>query len=150
MTAIASQITSLAIFYLTVYSRRRSKKTSKLRVTGLCEGNSPVTDEFPAQRASNTENVSIWCRHHVYTVYASMIDIVTTLFMMSVVYPPIVSDSYRQKWHKLLHLKVLTFDRWQNTFVNAARWSLYLKPNAVLSTFYMLNIFKETWICICI
>ena len=30
--------------------RRRSKKTSKLRVTGLCVGNSPVTDEFPAQR----------------------------------------------------------------------------------------------------
>ena len=36
--------------------RRRSKKTSKLRVTGLCEGNSPVTSEFPAQRASNAEN----------------------------------------------------------------------------------------------
>ena len=29
--------------------RRRSKKTSKLHVTGLCEGNSPVTGEFPAQ-----------------------------------------------------------------------------------------------------
>ena len=40
-------------------------KTSKLRVTGLCEGNSPVTDGFPAQRASNEENVSIWWRHHV-------------------------------------------------------------------------------------
>ena len=33
--------------------RRRSKKTSKRRVTGLCEGNSPVTNEFPAQRSSN-------------------------------------------------------------------------------------------------
>ena len=32
--------------------RRRSKKISKLRVTGLCEGNSPMTGEFPAQRAS--------------------------------------------------------------------------------------------------
>ena len=40
--------------------RRRSKKTSKFRVTGLCEGNSPVSGEFPAQRASNAENVSIW------------------------------------------------------------------------------------------
>ena len=40
--------------------RRRSKKTSKLRVTGLCEGNSPVTGEFPSQRTSNAENVSIW------------------------------------------------------------------------------------------
>ena len=29
-------------------------KTSKLRVTGLCEGNSPLTGEFPAQRASNS------------------------------------------------------------------------------------------------
>ena len=45
--------------------RRGSKKTSKLRVTDLCAGNSPVTGEFPAQRASNAENVSIWWRHHV-------------------------------------------------------------------------------------
>ena len=42
----------------------RSKKTSNLRVTGLCVGNSPVTGEFPAQMASNAENVSIWWRHH--------------------------------------------------------------------------------------
>ena len=42
----------------------RSKKTSKFRVTGLCVGNSPVTGEFPAQMASNAENVSIWWRHH--------------------------------------------------------------------------------------
>ena len=32
---------------------RRSKKTSKLHVTGLCVGNSPGTGEFPAQMASN-------------------------------------------------------------------------------------------------
>ena len=47
--------------------RFRSKKTSKLRVTGLCEGNSPGTGEFPAQRASNAENASIWWRHHKLT-----------------------------------------------------------------------------------
>ena len=34
--------------------RRRSQKTSKLRVTGLCVGISPVT-------------VSIWWRHHVFS-----------------------------------------------------------------------------------
>ena len=45
--------------------RHISKKISKLRVTGLSAGNSPVTDEFPAQMASNAENVSIWWRHHV-------------------------------------------------------------------------------------
>ena len=44
--------------------RRKSKKTSKLRVTGLCEGNSPMTGEFPTQRTSNAENISIWWRHH--------------------------------------------------------------------------------------
>ena len=43
--------------------RCRSKKTSKLRVIGLCVGNSPVTGEFFAQMASNAENVSIWWRH---------------------------------------------------------------------------------------
>ena len=37
--------------------RRRSKKTSKLRFNDLCEGNSPVTGEFPAQRDSNAEIV---------------------------------------------------------------------------------------------
>ena len=44
--------------------RRRSKKTSKLWVTGLREGNSPVTGKLPAQRASNAVNISIWWRHH--------------------------------------------------------------------------------------
>ena len=42
----------------------RSKKTSKPRVTGLCAGNFPGTDDFPAQMASNAESVSIWWRHH--------------------------------------------------------------------------------------
>ena len=45
--------------------RRRSKKTSTFRVIGLCEGNPPVTSEFPSQKASNEENVSIRWRHHV-------------------------------------------------------------------------------------
>ena len=44
--------------------KRRSKKTSKLCVTGLCAGNSPVTGDFPVQMASNAENASIWWRHH--------------------------------------------------------------------------------------
>ena len=70
MSAIASEITSLTIVYSTVYLDADKKKTSKLRVTGLCAGNSPVTGEFPAQMASKAENVSIWWRHHVW--YHSM------------------------------------------------------------------------------
>ena len=47
--------------------RRRSKKTLKLRVTGLWVGMSGefTGDQwFPAQMASNAENVSIGWRHH--------------------------------------------------------------------------------------
>ena len=49
--------------------RYRLKKTSKLRVTGLWEGNSPGTGEFPARRASNAEIVSIWWRHHEIAIH---------------------------------------------------------------------------------
>ena len=66
MGAMASQITSLTIVYSTVCS----KKTSKLRITGLCAENSLVTSEFPAQMASNAENVSISWRHHVLFIWA--------------------------------------------------------------------------------
>ena len=43
--------------------RGRSKKTSKLRVTGLCVRG--TGDRWiPTQMVSNAENVSIWWRHH--------------------------------------------------------------------------------------
>ena len=64
MNAMASQITGVSIVYPTVCLGADHKK-SKLCVTGLFKGNSPVTDEFPTQRVSNAENVSIWWRHHV-------------------------------------------------------------------------------------
>ena len=60
MSAMASQITSLMIVYSIVYSGADQRK---LCVAGFCAGNSPVTSEFPAQIASNTENLSIWWRH---------------------------------------------------------------------------------------
>ena len=67
--AMTSQIASLTIVYSAVYSGADQIKTSKLCVTGLCEGNSPVTGEFPAQRSSNEENFSIWWLHHVYSIF---------------------------------------------------------------------------------
>ena len=69
MGAIASQITSLTIVYSTVYSDADQRKHQKLRVTGLCTGNSPGIGEFPAQMASHTENVSIWWRRHVNIIF---------------------------------------------------------------------------------
>ena len=64
MSAMTSEITGLTIVYPAVYSGADQRKTSKLCVIGLCAGNSPVTGEFPAQRASNAVNVSISWRHH--------------------------------------------------------------------------------------
>ena len=59
MSTMTSQITSPTIVYSIVHSGADHKKTQKLPVTGFCEGNSPVTGEFPAQRASNADN-AIW------------------------------------------------------------------------------------------
>ena len=56
MSDMASQITGVSTVYSTVCSGA-DKKTSKLRATGLWEGNSPMTGEFPAPMASNAENV---------------------------------------------------------------------------------------------
>ena len=65
MGTMASQITSLTIVYSIVNQGADQRKHQKLRLTGLCAGSSPVTGEFPAQMASNAENVSIWWRHRV-------------------------------------------------------------------------------------
>ena len=46
--------------------RRKLRKTSNLRVTCLCGGISPKTGEFPAQRASCAEIISIWWRDHAF------------------------------------------------------------------------------------
>ena len=67
MSTMGSQITSLTIVNSTFYSGA-DEKTSKLRVTGLCEGKVPVTDEFSAQRASKAENAFIWWRHVLHNV----------------------------------------------------------------------------------
>ena len=63
MTAMASQITGASIVYSTL-GAGTDTKTPKLRVAGLCAGNSPVTGEFSAQKSGKVENVSIWRRHH--------------------------------------------------------------------------------------
>ena len=51
--------------------RRRSKETWKLRVTGLFEGNSPVTGELPTQRSNNAEELfhlmTLSCQYESYS-----------------------------------------------------------------------------------
>ena len=68
-TCIAAHGTWCLNCLLNPLFRCRSKKISKLYVTDLCEGNSPVTGEFPTQKANNTEKVSIWWRHYARTLW---------------------------------------------------------------------------------
>ena len=87
--------------------RCRSKKTSKLRVTGLCEGNSPETGEFPAQRTSNAENVSIWWRHH----------------RLQLVPVPILSTRDSHWWKQRLIVSWFLVIRW--TQILHSKWRVY-------------------------
>ena len=68
MGVMASQITCLTIVYPTVYSgadqRKHQSSASLAFVRGIHRG----TGEFPAQMASDAENVSIWWRHHVHYI----------------------------------------------------------------------------------
>ena len=63
MSTMASRITSLMVVYSTVYSdadQRKHQSSASLAFVWGITG----TGEFPAQRASHAENVSIWWRHH--------------------------------------------------------------------------------------
>ena len=60
MGAMASQITSLTIVYLTVYSGVAQRKHQSSVSLAFERG----INRWPAQMASNAENVSIWWRHH--------------------------------------------------------------------------------------
>ena len=64
MGVMESQLNGPSVVYSNVSSGGYKKK-KKLRVTGLCEGNSPVTGEFPAQRPWNAENVSTRWLHNI-------------------------------------------------------------------------------------
>ena len=59
MRTMASQIIGVPIVYSTICSGVDQREHQKLCVIGLCEGNPPVTGEFPAQRTINAENVFI-------------------------------------------------------------------------------------------
>ena len=98
--------------------RRRSKKISKLRVTGICAGNSPVTGEFPAQRASNVENVSIWWRYHVIFFIKIPIELWKTT------HDYILSGFYvLTTWTRRVHfLQAADFERQDCSFGKSVSW----------------------------
>ena len=66
MGTMASQIPSLTIVYSTVIQAQIKENIKAPRHWPLCR---EFTGEFPAQMASNVENVSIGWRHHVDIMY---------------------------------------------------------------------------------
>ena len=62
MGAITFQITSLTIVYSPFIQAQIKENTKALRHRPLC---GEFTGQFPLQKASNAENISIWLRHHV-------------------------------------------------------------------------------------
>ena len=64
MSMMVSLITSYSIVYSTICSGADQRKHHSSVTTGLCEVKSLKTGEFPAQRASNEENIFIWWSHH--------------------------------------------------------------------------------------
>ena len=83
---------------------RRSKKTSKLRVTGLCAGKTPGTGEFPAQRVSNAE----------------MFPFDDVIMYLPICWQPVSNHSpghrdKQAKWHKWTGLSVYAPSQWETT-----------------------------------
>ena len=58
MIIMASQIT-YPHFFVQPFVKGNIKETSKPTLLALCDDNSSVTGEFPSQRVSSAENVSI-------------------------------------------------------------------------------------------
>ena len=84
---------------------RRSKKTSKLCVTGICAGKSPGTGEFSTQIASKAENVSIWWRRHVCVDFWTIVHIFHDVAVINV---NVVIDRNKCESHSLWYHDVDT------------------------------------------
>ena len=114
MSAMESQITSLTIAYSSVYSRRRWKKTSKLRITGLVRGidrwpvnsphKGPVTRKvFPFEDVIMLWELEVW-----------------SMFYLS--HCTVVFDRASLYWttlerHPTIFIKLLNCVRWEFSYI---------------------------------
>ena len=82
--------------------RRISNKIPKLRVTGLCDGNPPVTGAFPSQRPVTLNFFSIWY-HHDY-------------FCRHIVCRYLITFIRRSDYHKVIYDDIYKCDLLINDF----------------------------------
>ena len=108
---------------------RRSKKTSKLRVTGLCVVNSPGTGEFPAQMASIAENVSIWWRHHAVIEHCKVL--ACSILKQCLLYSVLVTHIHVIKLSQHIHVIKLSHHLPKRYLVG------YLLPSHYLNQYWI-------------
>ena len=92
-----SAMTGVSIVWPAVLFRRRSNKTPKLRVTGLCLGNPPVTARFPSQRSSNAENISIWWHHHTRLWFWLIVKVINNFIHFLIIWNDVVIKLQKNK-----------------------------------------------------
>ena len=112
----------------------RAKKTSKLRVTGLCAANSPRTDEFPAQMASNAKNVSIWWRHRGIYVCRYIISHSTVIInncIVSDTFNAVIITKYPLK-HLVVWCKTITWVNKNHAYTRRAKLVLFCKNSNII------------------
>ena len=106
MTTMASQITSLVVFYSIVYQAQIKENIKAPRHWPL-SGEFTGTGEFPAQRASNAENVSIWWRHHVSRTLEATCYTICWIIQMH----PCLNQAFRYQIRVLVHCKIPSLHR---------------------------------------
>ena len=79
--------------------RPHIKETSNCALQVLCEENSPVTGEFPAQRAINAEKASIWWHHHGYPNTTTRESCACILDVLQVTFLLVVNPGVYKRWH---------------------------------------------------
>ena len=129
MGAIASQITSLTIVYLIVY-QTQIKENIKLRVTSLCEGNSPGTGEFPTQIASNAESSFNLMTSSCFCVFSLLL----------------VSLSRLVVWYGLCSHHGVFFRVASVTFGKVGHYLANKKHNSIRIVWLILSIYS-IWVC---
>ena len=115
MDTMASQITSLTIGYSSVYSGADQRKHQSSASLELCAGNSLVTGEFPAQRANNAENVSIWWCHYVRHLSPHMPAVVSGETQLSTwkMWPSVFWELIVKKSQMCVHGTNLQIQHWK-------------------------------------
>ena len=111
--------------------RRKSKKTSKLRVTGLWAGNSPGTGEFPAQMASYAENVSIWWRHHVFTGVVFSLACLYSYHSPTMIWYWVCSSAEGNRCFFLTTVLIMICQECPGIIVNSVRYNFLHSSSAV-------------------